>query len=72
MSERVVVLTILKIFNWNESKCSNIFEISFFSLKASSLILTKQIKGAISQTEVVFNYSLKVAYQPDETEVIIL
>ena len=64
-AERTVLVTILKIFNWNHPQASNLFDISFFSLKTSSLILQKNIKASITQQEVHFNYSLKVAYQTD-------
>ena len=63
--ERSLVVTILKIFNWNQPQASNLFEFSFFSLKTSALILSKTIKATITPTEVHFNYSLKVAYQLD-------
>jgi hypothetical protein len=63
------VLTILKIFNWNESKSSNLFEVAFSSLKTSAPILSKQLKGKVGPAEVTFNYSLRVAYTPDENEV---
>lgn len=70
-NERVVVLTILKIFNWNEANSSNLFELAFYSAKTSSLILSKQVKTSINQYEVNFNYSLRVAYQSDENEVLL-
>ena len=47
--DRTLVVTILKIFNWNQPHASNLFDLSFISLKTSSLILQKSIKASISQ-----------------------
>ena len=66
MSERTVVLTFIKIFNWNQPKSNPLFEVAFYSNKTNTLILTKTIKTTVTPQEVIFNYSLKVAYQPDE------
>ena len=63
--ERCIILSIVKIFNWNQPHASNIFEFSFFSLKKSSLIVSKTVKAKVSHQEVNFNYTLRVAYQPD-------
>ena len=49
IAERVVVLTLAKIFNWGDSQSSDQFEISISSLKTSSLILFKPIKGVFTQ-----------------------
>ena len=69
-SERFVVLTIIKIFNWNQPHANHIFQLSFTSLRSNTPILTKTLKATISKEEAIFNYSLRVAYQPDENEVL--
>jgi len=65
-AERSVILTLAKIFNWEDSQSSNLFEVSFYSLKTSSLILFKQVKATFAQNEAIFNYSLRVLYHADE------
>ncbi len=67
--ERIIILTLVKIFNWDDSHGSNRFEASFYSLKTTSLILSKPIKGLLGHGEVMLNCSLKVSYQSDEHEV---
>lgn len=49
MSERVVVLTILKIFNWNLNQTSPLFEFAFFSLKTNCPIVSKTIRATCQQ-----------------------
>lgn len=45
MSEKTVILTILKIFNWNLTHSNSLFEFAFFSLKTNTPILAKTIQA---------------------------
>jgi len=69
LSEKSLVLTLVKIFNWDDPRSSDHFEFTFISLKTGALISTKRIRGIITQQEIQFNYSLKVSFLYDEHEV---
>jgi hypothetical protein len=63
--ERDIVLTVEKIFNWQSHANSAHFNLAFYSLKTSALILDRTITALPAKAEMVFNYSLKITYLSD-------
>lgn len=68
--EREIILTLEKIFNWQSPSDSTQFTIAFYSLKTSALILQRTLTASPANSEMVFNYSLKITYLSEENEVL--
>jgi hypothetical protein len=68
--EREMVLTVEKIFNWQPPTDAAHFQLAFYSLKSSALILERTIAAAPAKAEMLFNYSLRITYLADENEVL--
>lgn len=65
--EREIILTVEKVFNWQPPLLDSAhFQIAFFSLKTAAPILERMITASPNKTEMLFNYSLKITYLPDE------
>jgi fibronectin type 3 domain-containing protein len=69
--EKVVVVTVCKIFNWEATREQLHFHLSFHSIKTQTLLMEKKISGKAASNEVQFNYSLRISYAPDENEVLL-
>jgi hypothetical protein len=66
VSEKSLVLSLVKIYNWGEGERGETYEFSFHSRGNSSSLLHTHIKTQMINRQLVINSSLRVTYTPEE------